>query len=129
MEEKHNESTINRPEGERPIDAPVVLIDIANYIEQLKSEKAWDENDRNAIAVFKSDKLRIVIVALHKDAEMHTEHPENILSIQIIKGKIKVYADDKTTVVKKDELVIVHENIPYKIQAMKKSVFLLTVVQ
>ncbi|MEO6452445.1 MAG: hypothetical protein ABIN97_00120, partial [Ginsengibacter sp.] len=91
MEEKYNEATINRPEGDRPVDAPLVLIDIASFIKQIKNEKAWEENDRNSITVFKSDKLRIVIVALHKKAEMTTEHPRNILSIQMIKGKIKLF--------------------------------------
>ena len=64
-------------------------------MKQIKSEKAWDENDRNSITVFKSDKLRIVIVAMHKNAEMNTEHPQNILSMQMIKGKIKLYANEK----------------------------------
>ncbi|MGI8584377.1 MAG: hypothetical protein ACR2KX_19465, partial [Chitinophagaceae bacterium] len=83
MEERHNEATINRPEGDRPVDAPVVLVDIPDLIKQLKKEKAWDKNDRNAITVFKSDKLRIVLVAMHKKAEMTTEHPENIFSLQV----------------------------------------------
>ncbi|MEO6328538.1 MAG: hypothetical protein ABIO55_06390 [Ginsengibacter sp.] len=129
MEEKYNESTINRPEGDRPVDAPLVLIDIASFIKQIKNEKAWDENDRNSITVFKSDKLRIVIIALHKNAEMSTEHPKNILNIQMIKGKIKLYADGKTIIVEKEQLFVLHENIPYKIEAVKKAVFLLTVIE
>ena len=129
MEEKYNESTINRPEGDRPVNAPFVLIDIPTFIDQIKSEKAWDENDRNAITVFKGGKLRIVIVALHKNAEMSTEHPENIISIQIIKGKIKVHTSQETTVVEKEQLFVLHEHIAYKIEAVKKAVFLLTVVE
>lgn len=129
MEEKYNESTINRPEGDRPVDAPLVLIDIASFIKQIKSEKTWDETDRNSITVFKSDKLTIVIVALHKNAEMTTEHPRNILSVQVIKGKINLYADSKTIVVEEKQLFVLHEDISYKIQAVKKSVFLLTVIE
>ncbi len=128
MEEKYNEATINRPEGDRPVDAPLVLVDIASFIEQLKSEKAWDENDRNSITVFKSDKLRVVIVALHKNAEMHTEHPKNILNIQMLKGKIKLYVNEQSTVIEKEQIVVLHENIPYRIEAVKKSIFLLTVI-
>ena len=129
MEEKYNESTINRPEGERPINAPLMLIDIASYIKQIKNEKAWDENDRNSITVFKSDKLRILIVALHKKAEMQTERPQNILSIQMIRGKIKLRTDEKTTTVGEEQLLVLRENISYKIEAVKKAVFLLTVVE
>ncbi len=92
MEEKYNESTINRPEGDRPVDAPVVLVNIPDLIRQLKKEKAWDKNDRNAITVFKNDKMRLVLVALHKKAEMTTAHPENIFSLQMIDGKVKLYS-------------------------------------
>ena len=73
MEVKYNEATINRPEGNRPIDSPTVLIDLPSFIEQIKSEKAWEENDRNSITVFKSGKMRVIVGALHKNAEMQTE--------------------------------------------------------
>ncbi|MEO6456178.1 MAG: hypothetical protein ABIN97_19030 [Ginsengibacter sp.] len=129
MEEKYNEATINRPEGDRPVDAPLVLIDIASFIKQIKNERAWEENDRNSITVFKSDKLRIVIVALHKKAEMTTEHPRNILSIQMIKGKIKLFADGKTIIVEEEQLFVLHENISYKIEAIKKAIFILTITE
>lgn len=128
MEEKHNESTINRPEGDRPVDAPQVLIDIDSYIKQIKGEKAWDKNDRNSITVFKSDKLSIILGALHKNAVMQTERPENIFSIQVIKGKIKLNANNKTTVIEEEQVFVLHENIPYKIEAVKKTYFLLTVI-
>ncbi len=129
MEERHNEATINRPEGDRPVDAPAVLVDIPDLIKQLKKEKAWDKNDRNAITVFKSDKLRIVLVAMHKKAEMTTEHPENIFSLQVIEGKVKLKTGEKTIEVKEEGLFVLHANIPYKIEAVKKSIFLLTVVE
>lgn len=129
MEEKYNEATINRPEGDRPVDAPVVVADIPDFIKQIKDEKAWNKNDRNAITIFKSDKLRIVLVAMHKDAEMHTERPENILSAQVIKGRINLTAGEKSNTVEKEQLFVLHENIPYKIKAEKKSIFLLTVVE
>jgi quercetin dioxygenase-like cupin family protein len=129
MEEKYNEATINRPEGDRPVDAPVVLIDIPDFIKQLKKEKAWDKNDRNAITVFKSDKMRVILVAMHKKAEMTTEHPENIFSLQVIDGKVKLHTSEKTIEVREEQLFVLHANIPYKVEALKKSIFLLTVVE
>ena len=129
MEERHNESTINRPEGERPVNAPLVIVDIPKFIKKIKKEKAWDKNDRNAITVFKSDKLRIILVAMHRKAEMTTERPENIFSLQVLDGKLKLYSSEKTTNVCEDELFVLHADIPYKIEAVKKSIFLLTVVE
>ncbi len=129
MEEKHNESTINRPEGERPVDAPVVPINIPEFIKKIKKEKAWDKNYRNAITVFKSDKLRIIVVAMHKKAVMTTERPENIFSVQVLEGKIQLQTKDKKIDVREDELFVLHANISYKIEALRRCVFLLTVVE
>ncbi len=129
MEERHNEATTNRPEGERPIDAPVVLVNIPEFIKKIKKEKAWDKNDRNAITVFKSDKLRIILVAMHKKAEMTTERPENIFSVQVISGKVKLDTAGKSFDVSEEDLLVLHPNITYKIVALKKSVFLMTVVE
>ncbi len=129
MEERHNEATTNRPEGERPIDAPVVLVNIPEFIKKIKKEKAWDKNDRNAITVFKSDKLRIILVAMHKKAEMTTERPENIFSVKVISGKVKLDTDGKSFDVSEEDLLVLHPNITYKIVALRKSVFLMTVVE
>ena len=129
MEVKYNEATINRPEGERPVDAPVVKIDIPDFVKRIKREKAWEKNDRNAITVFKSDKLRIVLVVMRKKAELTTEKPENIFSLQVLDGRIKLHTAEKTIEVREDEMFVLHANIPYKIVAVKKSIFLLTVVE
>jgi quercetin dioxygenase-like cupin family protein len=128
MEERHNEATKNRPEGDRPVDAPLVMINIPDFIKKIKKEKAWDKNDRNAITVFKSDKLRIILIAMHKKAEMTTERPENIFSVQVLEGKVKLHSSEKTIEVREDELFVLHANVPYKIKAVRRCVFLMTVV-
>jgi quercetin dioxygenase-like cupin family protein len=128
MEVKYNEATRNRPEGDRPLDAPVVLADIPTYIKQLKSEKAWEEGDKNSITLFKSGGMRVVLVCMHKHTEMTTEKPENILNIYVLDGKLQLDADKRSVEVEQEQLVALHENIQYKITAVKKSTFLLTVL-
>lgn len=129
MEHTALDATPNRPEGHRQINSPVLLIDIPTHVEQIKNENAWQENDRNAITVFKSDKMRIVLLALHRKAEIQTAHPDNVLSIQVLKGKIGVIADVKQTDADKGQIITLHDKIPYKIKALKKSLILLTVVE
>jgi hypothetical protein len=129
MENLNIDATYNRPDGDRKIDSPVLLIDIPNLIKQLKDENAWHENDRNAITVFKTGKMRIVLVAFHKDAEMKPERPENIFSLQVLKGKVKVTTDITSTEADKEMMVALHDQVPYSIRALKKSIFLLTIVE
>ena len=38
MKEKFNEATFNRPEGDRPIDSPLLTIDLPSLIKQIKNE-------------------------------------------------------------------------------------------
>jgi quercetin dioxygenase-like cupin family protein len=127
MDEKFNESTKNRPEGDRPVESPVVLIDIPSFIKQIKNEKAWDKNDRNSVTVFKTDKMRVVLVGLHKGAEMTTDHPDNVISIQVISGKIELHANNDSMNIRKKQAVALHEQVPYRVVAVKKSILLLTV--
>ncbi len=54
MDEKFNDATKQRPQGERIMDAALVTIDLRNFIKQIREEKAWKESDRNAITVFKT---------------------------------------------------------------------------
>ena len=127
MENTNIDATHNRPEGDRKIDSAVLLIDLPAFIKQIKDEKAWGQNDRNAITVFKTDKMRIVLVALHKNAKMETEHPENTFSLQVLKGKVNVATTYASTEVDKEMILTLHEKIPYTISALKKSIFLLTI--
>ena len=129
MENTNIDATYNRPEGDRKINSPVLLIDLPSYIDQIKNEKAWEENDRNAITIYKSDKLRIVLVALRKGANMQTERPENIFSLQVLKGKLNIATNYAATEVDKEMIFAIHDNVPYTISALKKSRFLLTLAE
>ena len=123
------ESTHNRPEGERTIDTDQLLIDIPSFIKKITREKQWKKSDRNAITVFKSDKMRIVLTALRKKAEMHTQHPENVLSLQVIEGKISVKVPFKKIKLARGQVLALHAGVPYTVRASKKAMVLLTIIE
>ena len=60
MDEKFNDATKQRPQGERIMDAALVTIDLRNFTKQIKEEQARKDNDRNAITVFKTVGMRII---------------------------------------------------------------------
>lgn len=127
MEVKRNESTELRPEGARVIDAPVVQINVPEFLEQIKDESTWKNSDRNAITVYKTDGMRIVLVALHKKAVLEEHTTNAIISLQVLDGKISFDAEGKNFILKKGEIITLHRNLPHKVLAIRKSVFLLTV--
>lgn len=126
METKYNESTESRPEGGRIVDAPLVNMDIRDFIKQIKSEQAWEKNDRNAITIYKTDGMRIVLIALHEDAVMATHTANGVISVQVLEGEIVFSAANQSVVLKKGEMIALHKGEPHSVAAIKESVFLLT---
>ena len=128
MEEKFNESTINRPEGDRLLDAPFVIADLDAYIRQITEEDAWFKNDRNAITLFKSEQVTTVLVALRETAEMKPPTPSaGVAIIQLLSGELNIDIESQSFTIAGKQLVSFHEQQQYNIAATEESIFLLTV--
>jgi quercetin dioxygenase-like cupin family protein len=125
MQAKYNEATINRPKGDRVIDAPFVQIDVEKYGRQLKKEPAWEKSDRNSITVFKTIGFTMVIMRLHKDASMNNS-VEGLLTIQVLEGSIECMVGSKSTTVEKNQLITLHPEVVHTIKAREDSLLLLT---
>ena len=126
MEEKYNEATPQRPEGDRPLDAPLVTIDLPLFIKQIRLEPSWKDSKRNAITVFKSAGLRIVLIALHEGTEMARHTADGIISVQVIEGQIQFNTDKQSVELSKGQMLALHEQIPHSVKAVKETIFLLT---
>lgn len=97
MDEKFNDATSNRPMGGRTLDAPMVTINLSLHIAQIREEEQWKNSDRNAITIFKSMVMRIVLIALHKGAEMKKHTAAGTISLQVIEGEIMFTTDEQST--------------------------------
>jgi quercetin dioxygenase-like cupin family protein len=126
MEQKYNEATLLRPEGDRVIDAPIVTIDLPSFIKKIKEESPWKDTDRNAITVYKTNGMRIVLIALHRGAEMKSHTADGIISVQVIDGKIKFNTENQPIELDKGQMVTLHKGIQHSILAVEETVFLLT---
>ncbi len=126
MEDKFNESTSQRPEGDRMIDATLVNIDLPSYMAQIKREKPWKDGKRNAITVFKTNSMRIVIIALHEGAEMARHTAEGMISVQVLEGLLQFHTDQQSVELSKGQMLALHECIPHSVKAIRETIFLLT---
>ena len=126
MEEKSNEATTQRPQGDRLMDAPLVTIDLSSFTKQIREEKPWKESDRNAITVFKTDGMRIVLIALHKDAEMIKHKADGMISLQVLEGQILFTTEEQSVELGKGQMLALHENVPHSVLAKEETIFLLT---
>lgn len=127
MESKIIEATNKRPQGNHIVDASLVKIDIPVLVRQIKNEAAWAETDRNAITVYKTNGLSIVLIALHKDAVMPKHQANSLITIQILEGEIEFATDEDTSNLKTGQVLALHSAVSHSILAVKETVFLLTV--
>lgn len=126
MNSKKNESTDQRPAGERLVDAPLVPIDLPFYLQEIRREKAWVKGPRNAITLFKSELMRIVMIALHADSELPRHTAEGTISVQVLEGHIRFSTDKQAVELEKGQALTLHPDIPHSVHAPVESVFLLT---
>ncbi len=125
MEEKHNEATMNRPEGERVLDDYFVEVDLPRFMKQIKLEQAWQHSDRNAITVFKTDNVSIVLSAMHKGADMIKQFSGDLMQIQVIEGLLRFETGSRSSLLSAGHLAVLHKGYSYDLEAVEESVFLL----
>lgn len=126
MEIKRNDATVNRPEGDRVIDAPFVFVGLAPFIMQLKSEEAWNKNDRNGITIFKTGNVTVVLSALHENAEVLDTSVDGIVTVQVIEGSVRISTSEGDMDLKEKEMVCFHPNTNHSIRATTESVIMIT---
>lgn len=125
MELKHNDSTNNRPQGDRVIDAPYVFCDLPAFTEQVKDEKAWEKSDRNAITVFKSGNSTLVLSAMKEGAVIKDNTVDGFFTIHVLEGSIRVETLGGDLDMCDQQLIVFHRGVPHSIEAKKDSVLLL----
>ncbi len=126
MENKSNEATPQRPEGDRILDASLVTMDLNKLIEQVRTETTWKDSDRNSITIFKSNNMRIVLLGLHEGAELKTHTANGILSVQVLEGHLQFTANGQTIDRQKGEMLALQKQVPHSVLAIKETFFLLT---
>jgi hypothetical protein len=130
MEPKFNAATPQRPTGDRLLDAPCLVADIPCLTEQLYHESTWAEGDRNAITVFKTAGLTIVLVILRTGAALNLHVWEGVLSLQLLKGQLHLVAEPAAPlpVLHPGQLLTLHAGVPYRALVRAEAALLLTLI-
>jgi quercetin dioxygenase-like cupin family protein len=126
-ENKYNEATALRPEGDRILDAPLVEMNLNNFIVQIKEEVTWATSSHNSITIFKSDDTTIVLIGMHPNAELKEHKAYGNIHVQVLSGKINFCTEQQTVLLQKGQMVALKRDIPHSVQALDESFFLLTV--
>ncbi|AEE49432.1 hypothetical protein [Haliscomenobacter hydrossis] len=129
MENKFSESTPQRPQGHRTLNAPLVEMDLHKFIAQIKSEKTWVDGQHNSITIFKSELLRIVLIGLRTNAELKSHATNGVICVQVLEGQVKFITEEHTSTIEEGNMIALqlHEHIAHTVLALTETFFLLTV--
>ena len=127
METMFNQINSSHAGTGRLLDGPLLVFDLPSLMEKIKNEDSYQKNHRNAITLLKTDSMRLVLIALQEGADIDFRQSENLISLQILKGKIEFHAEKETTVLDQGQLLTLHENIQHSLIAASETMFLLTI--
>jgi quercetin dioxygenase-like cupin family protein len=123
---KTNEATRNRPEGDRVLDAPYIIANIDERIDQIKDEETWDKSDHNAMTLIKTEGLTIVLICMHKEATINDNIVDGIVTIEVIEGSVNISTNADHYEICERGIITLRPNIPHSIYALKEAVLLLS---
>ena len=126
-EENSSSEIIPRTSTTRKLDADLLEMDIHLFKKQIKQEDSWKNGDKNSITLFKTDAMRIVLIALHKGAELKTHTAPGVISVQVLEGKISFITARQSAELSEGQLLALHAGIPHSVFAQEESMFLLTI--
>ncbi len=123
---KFNEATAQRPQAGRPPAEPVMVMDLPFFMLQLKTEPSWQEGDRNATVVYKTEHITEILVALRKDANITKGATDAVIKLQVLEGNVLFEAEEHSVRLYEGQMLALQKNVAYSIKALEESVFLLT---
>ena len=121
-----SDATSQRPEGERLLSAPLVALNLNEFMKQLKEETAWTDSDRNSKTIFKSGTMTMILMAMHKDAELKPHNADGPITVQVLDGTIEFTANQRSSQMEKGHLIALQQNITHSVRAVTDTCFLLT---
>lgn len=103
-----------------------MVLDLPALLAQIRQEPIWQNGDRNSITAYKTDGLRLVLLALRAGAELKTHTAPGVISVQVLEGRIAFTAGAQVAELAPGQLLTLHAGIPHSVVARTEAVFLLT---
>jgi quercetin dioxygenase-like cupin family protein len=105
---------------------PHMEFDLEAEVHRLKAETTWSTG-QNARTLVKYDDLRVVLIAVQRDARIPEHQTEGRVSLHVISGHIQVRASGRTFNLPTGGLLTLDPAIRHDVTAIDESAILLTI--
>jgi quercetin dioxygenase-like cupin family protein len=106
--------------------AKMAQFDLLKEIADSEQNKPW-QSGHNAKTLFKKHDFRIVLITMEEAARMKQHHADGTISIQVLKGQIRVTIQGKSHDVPAGHLFTLAASIRHDVESVGESAFLLTI--
>jgi quercetin dioxygenase-like cupin family protein len=114
--------------SKNPVKSSRLNFDIPRIIEKMKHSPSWEEGELNAVVLCKKPEKKVVLTALHKGTKIDSFQANDSITFQVIEGKLEFRAAKESVMLKKGNLLTLHEKIRYSLKSREETVYLLTIV-
>jgi quercetin dioxygenase-like cupin family protein len=129
MNKEFKRDALSRKTPQRMLDAAILCFDLPAAIEKMKQEESWKIGERNSVTLMKSSFMRIVLIALHGESEINFNQSGNVISVQLLEGKLNFQTQEQSLMMHLGSLITIHGETAHTLIALEESVFLLTIAQ
>jgi quercetin dioxygenase-like cupin family protein len=100
--------------------------DLVGEIAESERKKPWQQG-LFAKTLFKKDDFRAVLIAMEGSAKMKEHHADGTVSVQVLKGRIRVGVEGKVYDLPTGNMLTLGASVKHEVESLEDSAFLLTI--
>jgi quercetin dioxygenase-like cupin family protein len=104
----------------------IAQFDLPKELAEAEQKKPWPSSIHSK-TLFKKHDLRVVLVSMQNSAHMKEHHADGTLSIQVLKGQVRVSVNGKPHDLATNTLFTLGHSIRHDVEAKSDAAFLLTI--
>lgn len=112
---------------DRPIEVPLLHLQLSEQLERLRQEPTWRTSGRNAITVAKEPALRVVLMLLGKGTTISEHETAGPLTFHVLSGAVTFRAGARVESLGSGELIVLESTVAHEVEALEESACLLTI--
>jgi quercetin dioxygenase-like cupin family protein len=112
--------------SDRPVEAPLVHVQLTEQLERLKQESTWHTSGRNAVTLTKEPGLRLVLMLLGKGTKIPEHKAAGPLTLHVLSGLVTFRAGACREALASGQLIVLEPAIAHEVEALEESACLLT---
>jgi quercetin dioxygenase-like cupin family protein/uncharacterized protein YrrD len=111
---------------DRPVEVPLLHVQLAGLLERLRQEPTWRTRGRNAITLAKEAGLRLVLMLLGKGTKISEHQAAGPLTFHVLTGSVTFRAGVRVESLESGELIVLESSVAHEVEALEESACLLT---